>query len=256
MAHGSGHEGETVRRILEAAAHEFARHGFVAARIRDIVDQAGVNLAAVNYHFGGKEGLYRETLAMLARRSRDEVPRESPEVRALPPEDQLRIFTRVILHRFLGGTQASPMARVFAHELLDPTPAFDDMLVGVAGPQFERLATIVGHLLGPRAGAQDVALAAFAITGQWSFYLFGRAAFERLDPALARDPALIDRLTDQICDFSLAGLAARRAALERRPKEGGGTPKRTVGRGSARAGSAESKTVQTGVVAGKRPGET
>lgn len=214
MAAGNGHERETVRRILESAAAEFARHGFVAARIRDIVDAAGVNLAAVNYHFGGKEGLYRATLAMLARRTQDEVPRESAEVRRLPPEEQLRIFTRVILERFLGGAQASPMARILAHELLDPTPAFDELLRDVAGPQFERLSDIVARLLGPRANAEEIALASFSVTGQWAVYLFGRAAIERLYADLVRDPAFIDRLARHIGDFSVAALRARRLEIE------------------------------------------
>ncbi len=226
MAGGNGHERETVRRILESAAAEFARHGFVAARIRDIVDAAGVNLAAVNYHFGGKEGLYRATIAMLARRTQDDVPRESAEVRRLSAEDQLRIFTRVILERFLGGAQASPMARILAHELLDPTPAFDELLRDIAGPQFERLTDIVARLLGPRANADEVALASFSVTGQWAFYLFGRAAIERLYPELVRDPAVIDRLARHIGDFSVSGLRERRLAIEAASREA--SPARSV----------------------------
>lgn len=217
MVGGSGHERETVRRILESAAAEFARHGFVAARIRDIVDAAGVNLAAVNYHFGGKEGLYRATLEMLAKRTQADVPRESAEVRALTPEEQLRIFTRVILGRFLGGAQASPMARILAHELLDPTPAFDDLLREVAGPQFERLTDIVARLLGPRANADEIALASFSVTGQWAFYLFGRAAIERLYPDLIHDPHALERLAGHISDSSVASLKARRAEIEGAP---------------------------------------
>jgi AcrR family transcriptional regulator len=219
MAAGNGHERETERRILESAAAEFARHGFAAARIRDIVDAAGANLAAVNYHFGGKEGLYRETLAMLSRRAQEEVPREMAEVRFLGPEEQLRVFTRVILERFLGGSQSSPMARILAHELLDPTPAFGELLREVAGPQFDRLTDLVARLLGPRANAEDIALASFSVTGQWAFYLFGRAGIERLYADLVRDPALIDRLARQIGDFSLAALKARRLEIEADSRE-------------------------------------
>jgi TetR/AcrR family transcriptional regulator, regulator of cefoperazone and chloramphenicol sensitivity len=224
MPHGIGHEGETVRRLLESAAAEFARHGFAAARVRDIVDAAGVNLAAVNYHFGGKEGLYRATLTLLARRTQDEVPRESAEVRRLEPEEQLRVFTLVILERFLGGAQASPMARILAHELLDPTPAFHDLLRDVAGPQFERLSDIVARLLGPRANADEIALATFSITGQWAFYLLGRGALERLQPDLVRDPSVIARLAQQISDFSVAALRARRLAIESASRDASPSP--------------------------------
>ncbi len=241
MAHaGTGlSDGDTVRRLLEAAAHEFARHGFAAARVRDIVDAAGVNLAAVNYHFGGKEGLYRATLERLARLTQLDVPREAPEARGLPAEEQLRVFTRLILSRFLGGADASPMSRMLAHELLDPTPAFDAMLREVVGPQYARLEQIVHALLGPKASAEDVAFASFSVVGQWAFFLFGRRAFEHLFPEMARDATLIGRLSERISDFSIAALRARREALEggrRKPR-----PKPAVNRVPA-AGTARTKT--------------
>lgn len=48
---------DTKQRILDAAEHLFADHGFPATSLRDITQEAGVNLAAVNYHFGCKEAL-------------------------------------------------------------------------------------------------------------------------------------------------------------------------------------------------------
>ncbi len=48
---------ETQERLLEAAEALFAEKGFEAVSLRDITAQAGANVAAVNYHFGGKENL-------------------------------------------------------------------------------------------------------------------------------------------------------------------------------------------------------
>jgi len=47
----------TVERILDTAEFEFGAHGFVETSLRTITSKAGVNLAAVNYHFGSKKGL-------------------------------------------------------------------------------------------------------------------------------------------------------------------------------------------------------
>ena len=59
--------GETRERILDVAERLFADSGFASTSLRDITAEAGVNLAAVNYHFGSKEALLG---AILERRIR------------------------------------------------------------------------------------------------------------------------------------------------------------------------------------------
>lgn len=68
---------DTKERILDTAERAFAEHGFAGTSLRSIIAEAGVNLAAVHYHFGTKEELLeavvmrrvepvnRERLAML-----------------------------------------------------------------------------------------------------------------------------------------------------------------------------------------------
>ena len=61
MADAHSEKGEqTMRQLLAAAQKLFAEKGFRGTSIRDIVTEAGSNVAAVNYHFGSKENLYRE----------------------------------------------------------------------------------------------------------------------------------------------------------------------------------------------------
>ncbi|MCU1343136.1 MAG: transcriptional regulator, TetR family, partial [Candidatus Acidoferrum typicum] len=52
----------TREKLLEVAEHVFADRGYQAATIREICVRAGANVAAVNYHFGDKLGLYTEVL--------------------------------------------------------------------------------------------------------------------------------------------------------------------------------------------------
>jgi AcrR family transcriptional regulator len=52
----------TRERILKAAERLFADRGYEETSIRAIVTKARVNQAAINYHFKGKDGLYREVL--------------------------------------------------------------------------------------------------------------------------------------------------------------------------------------------------
>jgi len=64
---GAEAQARTVDRILSAAAKLFAARGLAGVGLREITAEAGVNLAAVNYHFGSKEGLLEELFVQRAR---------------------------------------------------------------------------------------------------------------------------------------------------------------------------------------------
>ena len=61
-AQRSTSEGDTKRRLLDAAERIFAERGFEGASMRAITREAGTSLSAANYHFGSKEALLAETL--------------------------------------------------------------------------------------------------------------------------------------------------------------------------------------------------
>ena len=65
---------ETEKRLLEAAGEIFAHYGYRAATVRQICEKAGANLAAVNYHFGDKEGLYLAVLRSVPNANAEKYP--------------------------------------------------------------------------------------------------------------------------------------------------------------------------------------
>src|SRR5437588_11292962 len=81
---------DTKTRIHAAAERLFVEHGFEATSLRQLTPAAGVNLAAVNYHFGSKEELFQ---AVLTRR--------------LDPMNQERIERLEKLEREAGERPAS-----------------------------------------------------------------------------------------------------------------------------------------------------
>lgn len=62
---------QTKQNLLDAAQKLFAEHGFRRTSVRDIAKEAGSNVAAVNYHFGSKENLYREVFLIHKKKARE-----------------------------------------------------------------------------------------------------------------------------------------------------------------------------------------
>lgn len=199
---------DTTRRILAAAAEEFARRGYASARVREIVDAARVNQAAVNYYFGGKEGLYGATLRHLASRLRS-APRNR---RGQSPQERLYRQVFAMLCRFIGTKRASTLARILAHEAMNPTPHLEHLIEDMLLPELESVRVIVRELAGADAHDADVARAAASVMGQCLFFLHSRGPIERLHPEITRGPDACARLARHVTDFSLAGIASLRAA--------------------------------------------
>src|SRR5207253_10208074 len=79
---------ETRQRLLDAAARLFAERGFNKVSVREICKEAGANVAAVNYYFRDKWGLYREVLQVIidySKRTR-ELAHDASEGK--PPEER------------------------------------------------------------------------------------------------------------------------------------------------------------------------
>jgi AcrR family transcriptional regulator len=198
-------------RLIEAAAEMFARHGYAATRVREIVRAADVDLSAVNYYFGGKEGLYAATLKELAASRGTEPSPGAPGSEAA--EDALYRQVLAILRRFVAGDGAT-LGRILAHESLSPTDCFDALVADSLRPEFERLGAIVKRLAGAGADEATIAHAAASVMGQCLFHLFARGAFERLLPEPQRKDW--EALARHITGFSLMGIAVHSTRHERR----------------------------------------
>ena len=195
-------DGSIPRRLIEAAAQVFAAHGYAAARVRDIVRMADGNLAAVNYYFGGKEGLYATTLAELAR-SRLEQWTASDQAMA-DPEQQLREHVRVVLERVVGLDERSLLGRIIAHESMDPTPHFSRLLDEIVRPELERIAGIAKRL-NPALDPERLKLLSLSIQGQCLFFLFARGALDRMYPEIFAAER-IEALARHVSDSAIASI--------------------------------------------------
>jgi AcrR family transcriptional regulator len=58
---------DTKEQIVSVAERLFAERGFAGTTLRNVISEADVNLAAVHYHFGSKEELFRSAVKRFAR---------------------------------------------------------------------------------------------------------------------------------------------------------------------------------------------
>ncbi len=208
----------TSDRLLDAAVELFARHGFDGTSIRGIAERAGVNVAAGNYHYGSKRGLYvavlraqfAEVRAELARRgaSRPATVLRGASRRELEAVLEARVTAML---EFLLGPPPSPHGQLMLREMCDPTDALPIIVAEFIEPQTREMEQLVARLLpgAPRATITDVA---FSVIAQVLFYRFTMPVTLKLRRA-ARYPRGFARKTAQhIAAFSLhaiAGMAAK-----------------------------------------------
>jgi AcrR family transcriptional regulator len=196
----------TERRLLEAAGEIFAEFGYRAATVRQICDKAGANVAAVNYHFRDKEGLYLAVLRSVPDAQAEKYPRQSGLSRDTTPEQQLRGYVQTLLQRVFDAGRPGWHAKLLARELAEPTRALDTLLEDVARPLHQELRGIVRRLLGSGATDETVRLGALSVMGQCVYYQYARTVLKHLYPEQGYAAEDIARLVDHIAEFSLAGL--------------------------------------------------
>lgn len=202
MAKTGKNSTDTRERLLQAAGEAFARSGFRNTTVREISKGADANVAAVNYHFGDKEGLYAAVLQYASRAAMQKYPPDGGIGRQAPPEQRLAAFIRSFLHRILDEGRPAWHGKLMAMETADPTPALDQILQELVRPAFEILLSIIRDLLGNPEDNETVYFCAGSIVGQCLHYFYSRPVMERLVP-MRLGAGVIDRLAEHIARFSL-----------------------------------------------------
>jgi TetR/AcrR family transcriptional regulator, regulator of cefoperazone and chloramphenicol sensitivity len=198
---------ETRSRLLKSAERLFADRGFRDVTVREICRAADANVAAVNYHFGDKLGLYREVLqsAIGRMRATNDAARQAGE--GQPAEEQLRRAITIFVTRLLSSG-SDTVHRLINREINDPTPALDAIVEQGVRPRFEHLSGLVAEIIGCPPSDERVRRSVASIQGQSIAYLPnpipGRLGFT-LRPATA---AQVHAVARHIADFSLAGVRA------------------------------------------------
>jgi AcrR family transcriptional regulator len=135
---------ETRTRILDAAEELFMQHGFEGTSMRLLTAKAGVNLAAVNYHFGSKhaliEAVFRRRLdPMNAERIAQLDKLESEAAgRPLPPETIIRAFVGPGLRMIEDAKGGRNFIRLLGRTYTEPAKTVRALIGQMYAPTMER----------------------------------------------------------------------------------------------------------------------
>jgi AcrR family transcriptional regulator len=123
---------DTRTRLLRTSLAIFAHRDFEAVSVREIVEQAGANIAAISYHFGGKRGLYLATAEFLADSLQTVLGPTLARTRAgaenADPGTAGRLLDEMIhtlVHKLIMDRLGDDAAGFILREQHQPTAAFD-----------------------------------------------------------------------------------------------------------------------------------
>ncbi|OPY75546.1 MAG: HTH-type transcriptional repressor NicS [Syntrophorhabdus sp. PtaU1.Bin153] len=205
----------TRQRILEAAGEVFAEAGFRTATVREICKRAGVNIAAVNYHFGDKERLYVAVLKYCKTVAFEKYPADEGVGESDPPEKRLRVFIRAMLWRILDADHASMFPKLVVREYIEPTPALDMWVDEAIRPMFQLLSNIVESLLGKGASEAIVRMCCTSVVSQCLHFAYARPVMKRLFGQESFGKWDIEIIADHIAAFSLHAIRGLAAGQEK-----------------------------------------
>jgi len=151
----------TPERILHAAYELFAARGFDGATTQEICSLAQANIAAVNYHYGSKENLYRAVWeygdAQARERWEQSIPSDSS------PEQRLRQFIELRVLAVVREDENGWYARLIHREMANPSPLAEELHERFLHPKRRWFQALVREIVGENVSERETRLAGFCI---------------------------------------------------------------------------------------------
>lgn len=156
---------DTRTKLLKTAARLFARKGYNGVSVRQIIQAAGTNISAINYHFGDKQGLYLHTIQYLLDQNRVELLKNV----SLPTPEQIQTMSNAQLLQAVHNFCDYLLDMKFDHKhlLLDRITSYAELessdkmmtiLLSYATPLSDMLGKIFSKLTGLKEKTPQIIL--------------------------------------------------------------------------------------------------
>ncbi|SHJ28174.1 transcriptional regulator, TetR family [Malonomonas rubra DSM 5091] len=205
---------DTKTRILDAAEQLFARDGYHSTSMRSLTELAQVNLAAVNYHFGSKEGLIKAVFARRLnplnriRQEQIEAVLQQAEAEGARPQakELLRAFIAPILEFRKTESGAQNFLTLIGRSLSEPDETVRSYFIQQVLPIFTLLFRSLQHAL-PQLPEQLLFSRIQFAMGAMSHMMVNSPQHQKTLPGFPK-PLPTEQMADELLEFISAGLEA------------------------------------------------
>lgn len=203
---------DTKERILDAAERLFAEQGFKATSLRQITSLAGVNLAAVNYHFHAKAALIE---AILRRKIGPINERRFAMLDALeagvgegplPLEEVLRALLAPVFEESARNAELRVLPKIMGRMYTEPGDWMERMFASLFAPLVARFMPAFARAL-PGIGPKEIGWGLHFSVGSMVHSLAARPLLEHLAPG-ASESTDVAELEEKLVRFTTAGMRA------------------------------------------------
>ena len=207
-------DGEASRcRLLQAALRLFAECGFSKASTRQIAAAAHVNIGAISYYFGDKEGLYKAAFTEPMGSAKDDIPLFSDPAMSL--REALQGLYQGFATPLKQDEQVQLCTRLHMREMVEPTGAWAEEIDNGIRPYQEALVQVLCRHLGLTQPDDDLHRLAFSLVSQGVFLYLGRDVIQAIRPQILATPEAIDTWAARMADNALAMVEVERARRQR-----------------------------------------
>jgi AcrR family transcriptional regulator len=201
----------TRQHLLEAAGQVFAEKGFERSTAKEISERARTNTAAVNYYFGGIEGLYAAVLDEARNRIFSAQAIGNAIEGKTDPKAKLEAVFGVVVQTLLDPLSSSWVLRLLGRDMVTPTAASVAAKEKLILPRALVLRRFIGEFVGLPEDHPAVARACVSVMAPFCMLVLAdRRRMKRALPSLGLGPADAPDWTRHLVQFAVAGLEAMR----------------------------------------------
>ncbi len=177
------------QKLIDAGLKIYSEIGYEGASTRKLASTAGVNIAAIPYYFGNKEGLYLAVIEHIIGYYKTHLGEGLAEIRRALANGNatcaeycalLDGFIRRLVHFVLQeSSECSRISRIYMREQLDPTSGFDLLFESFIKELRETLELLVGAILEKDAQSTAIKLIVETLIGQVAIFKSSRVTVLR-----------------------------------------------------------------------------